>query len=129
MSDHSFRAQSGIPFNALIPHPIYGNNEGFDVPRGTAINPLTGSNRSPATYNLDIGAAYPIRLGENKQLRFQFDWFNVTNTQRAIRQDETLRTNSGIPGAGFIQFPNPFFGQGTIFQYPSSLRVGIKLQF
>ena len=125
----SFRAQSGIPFNALIPHPIYGNNEGFDVPRGTAINPLTGSNRTPATYNLDLGVAYPLKIGESRQLRLQFDWFNVTNTQRAIRQDETLRTNSGIPGAGFIQFPNPFFGQGTIFQYPSSLRVGIKFQF
>ena len=125
----SFRAQSGIPFNALIPHPIYGNNEGFEVPRGTAINPLTGSTRTPVTYNLDLGVSYPLKIGENRQLRFQFDWFNVTDTQRAIRQDETLRTNSGIPGAGFIQFPNPFFGQGTIFQYPSSLRIGIKFQF
>ena len=125
----SFRAQSGIPFNALIPHPSYGDNEGFAVPRGTAINPLTGSNRTPATYNVDLGVAYPVKIGESRQLRFQFDWFNVTNTQRALRQDETLRTNSGIPGAGFIQFPNPFFGQGTIFQYPSSLRIGIKFQF
>ena len=36
---------------------------------------------------------------------------------------------TGIPGAGAIQFPNPFYGQGTIFQYPSSLRLGIKFQF
>jgi outer membrane receptor protein involved in Fe transport len=125
----SFRAQSGIPFNALIPHPAAGDNEGFEVPRGTAINPLTGTNRTPTTFNLDLGASYPIRLGEDKQLRLQIDWFNVTNAQRAVRQDETLRTNSGIPGAGFIQFPNPFYGQGTIFQYPSSLRLGIKFQF
>src|SRR5215213_3180351 len=40
----NFYAQSGVPFNQLIPHPIYGNNEGFCipelscVPRGTAIN-------------------------------------------------------------------------------------------
>jgi hypothetical protein len=27
----SFRAQSGIPFDQLIPHPVYGNNEGFAV--------------------------------------------------------------------------------------------------
>jgi outer membrane receptor protein involved in Fe transport len=125
----SFRIQSGIPFNALIPHPVYGDNEGFEVPRGTAINPLTGSNRTPATYNLDLGFHYPLWLDENRQLRIQFDWFNVTNAQRAIRQDETLRTNSGIPGANSIQFPNPFYGQGVIFQYPSSLRIGIKFQF
>ena len=125
----SFRAQSGIPFNALIPHPLYGDNEGLDVPRGTAVNPLTGRNRTPTTYNLDLGAYYPIKLSENRQLRIQLDWFNVFNNQRAIRQDETLRINSGIPGAASIQFPNPFYGQGTIFQYPSSLRLGIKFQF
>ncbi len=125
----SFRAQSGIPFNALIPHPAAGDNEGFEVPRGTALNPLTGTNRTPTTFNLDVGASYPIKVGEDKQLRLQVDWFNVTNAQRAVRQDETLRTSSGIPGANFIQFPNPFYGQGTIFQYPSSLRLGIKFQF
>lgn len=125
----SFRAQSGIPFNALIPHPLYGDNEGLDVPRGTAVNPLTGRNRTPTTYNLDLGAYYPIKLSENRQLRIQLDWFNVFNNQPAIRQDETLRINSGIPGAASIQFANPFYGQGTIFQYPSSLRLGIKFQF
>ena len=125
----SFRAQSGIPFNALIPHPVAGDNEGFAVPRGTAHNPLTGRERTPTTYNLDLGVSYPIRVGEDRQLRIQVDWFNVTDAQRAVRQDETLRTNSGIPGAQFIQFPNPFYGQGTAFQYPSSFRAGVKFQF
>jgi hypothetical protein len=125
----SLRVQSGIPFNALVPHPIYGDNEGFGIPRGTAINPLTGRNRTPTTYDLDLSAAYPIEFGENRQLRIQVDWFNVLNNQRAVRQDETLRTNSGIPGADFIQFPNPFYGQGTIFQFPSALRLGVKFQF
>src|SRR5262249_40038281 len=69
MVSGSFRIQSGIPFNALIPHPEYGDNEGFEVPRGTAINPLTGSNRTPTTFNLDLGLHYPINLGENRQLR------------------------------------------------------------
>jgi len=129
----SFRAQSGIPFNALIPDPIYGNNNGFAVPRGSAINPVTGRNRTPTTYNLDLGAYYPIKLGESRQLRLQLDWFNVFNNQRAVRQDETVRINSGggsgIRGFDLIQFPNPFYGQGTIFQYPSSLRLGINFQF
>ncbi len=139
----SFRAQSGIPFNALIPHPVYGNNEGFGLPRGTAIVPTVtanqagfpnkvdsiGKNRTPTTFNLDMNAYYPIKVGEKRELRLQADWFNVFNTQRAIRLDETLRINSGIPGAGFIQFANPFYGAGTIFQFPSSLRLGVKFQF
>ncbi|MBV8858878.1 MAG: TonB-dependent receptor [Acidobacteria bacterium] len=133
LTSASFRAQSGIPFNALVPHPVYGDNEGFCiqglscVPRGTAINPLTGRNRTPTTYNLDLGAYYPINLGEDRQLRFQFDWFNVANAQRAIRQDETAFLNSGAPG--ITPARNPFYGTGTIFQFPSAVRLGVKFQF
>ncbi len=133
MTSGSFRTQSGVPFNALVPHPVYGDNEGFCipglscVPRGTAINPFTGSNRTPTTYNLDLGAYYPISLGENKQLRLQLDWFNVFNNQRAIKEDETFLINSGAPG--ITPVPNPFYGTGTIFQFPSALRLGVKFQF
>ncbi len=137
MTSLSFRAQSGIPFNGLIPHPLYGDNEGFCQlgpgtvnvcnPRGTVTNPITGSKRTPTTWNLDFGAYYPIQLGENRQLRLQLDWFNVTNNQKAIRQDETFLINSGAPGID--PQPNPFWGTGTIFQFPSALRLGVKFQF
>ena len=127
LTSASFRANSGIPFNQLIPHPVYGDNEGFGVPRGTAVNPITGSTRTPTTYNLDLGAYYPINLGEDRQLRFQFDWFNVTNAQKAIRQDETFSINSGAPGVAAPA--NPFYGTGTIFQFPSAVRLGVKFQF
>ncbi len=49
MISGNFYIQSGTPFNALIPHPLYGNNEGFCQningigfvchPRGTAVVP------------------------------------------------------------------------------------------
>ncbi|MGQ0760928.1 MAG: TonB-dependent receptor [Acidobacteriota bacterium] len=123
----NFYAQSGMPFNQLIPHFLYGDNEGFGVQRGTAINPFTGSNRTPTTYNLDLGAYYPISVGEDKELRLSADWFNVFNTQRAIRQDETFQINSGAPGIAPV--PNPFYGRGTIFQFPSALRLGVKFTF
>jgi len=142
----SFRAQSGIPYNQLIPHAVYGNNEGFGVPRGTAIVPTVtasqpgfpnvvnsiGSNRTPFTWNLDASAYYPIKVGEKRELRLSADWFNVFNQQRAIRLDETFSINSGIPGVANIpanRFPNPFYGAGTIFQFPSSLRLGVKFTF
>ncbi len=141
LTSASFRAQSGIPFSALIPHPVYGNNEGFLNPRGTSIVPLVpiinpafpntvesvGSNRTPKTFNLDLGAYYPIQFGENRQLRFQVDWFNAFNSQRAVTLDQTFLINSGI--AGVAPLANPFFGAGLIFQYPSSLRLGVKFQF
>ncbi|MET0622370.1 MAG: TonB-dependent receptor [Pyrinomonadaceae bacterium] len=141
MISGSFRAQSGIPFNALVPDVDYGDNEGFGVPRGTAIVPATapspagfpnvvdsiGSNRTPTTWNLDLGAYYPINFGEDRQLRFQLDWFNVFNNQRAIRLDETFSITSGVNGVPDV--PNPFFGSGRIFQFPSALRLGAKFSF
>jgi outer membrane receptor protein involved in Fe transport len=123
----SFRASSGIPFDALIPHPVYGDDEGFGVPRCTAINPITGSNRTPITYNLDFGAYYSVPVREGKELRFTFDWFNVTNTQRAVRQDTSKLISSNVDGVPDI--PNPFFGTGQIFQYPSAFRLGVKFKF
>jgi outer membrane receptor protein involved in Fe transport len=132
----NFYAQSGIPFNAQIPHAVYGNDEGFGVPRGTAIIPTdrpggikAGGSRSPMTWQLDLGGYFPIKMGEHKELRFTADWFNVTNAQRATRLDQTLRINSGISGAQGIQFDNPFYGSGLNFQFPSSLRLGAKFSF
>ncbi len=127
LTSASFTAQSGIPFDKLIPHELYGNNEGFAVQRGTAINPITGSNRTPTTYQLDLGAYYPIAFDESKELRFTFDAFNVFNSQKAIRQDTTFSINSG--SAGIAPIENPFFGRGTIFQFPRALRLGVKFSF
>ena len=119
MFSGNFYIQSGTPFNQLIPHFLYGNNEGFAVPRGTAIIPdrssingnggissAIGSNRSPMTWNLDLGVYYPIRFSENMQLKLTADWFNVTNTQRAITLDQTFQINSGV--AGVAPVTNPF---------------------
>ena len=141
MFSASFRAQSGIPYNQLVPHFLYGDNEGFGVPRGTAIVPdnsgllngnagkesAVGSSRTPFTHNLDIGIYHPIQFGENRQLRFQLDWFNVLNSQRAIRLDETFQIGSLAPGIPNV--PNPFYGTGTVFQFPSNLRLGVKFSF
>jgi len=136
----NFYAQSGTPFNQLIPHPVYGNNEGFAVPRGTAIVPDTtsfggaggvesaiGSTRTPTTWNLDLGFYYPIRFSENKQLRLTADWFNVTDSQRAVTLDQTYQINSGASGVAPVL--NPFYGTGLVFQYPSAFRVGAKFSF
>src|SRR5258706_6038327 len=128
----NFYAQSGTPFNALVPHPVYGNNEGFCilglscVPRGTAIVPTVtatqpgfpnivnsiGSNRTPTTMNLDLGFYYPIKLGAERWLRFTGDWFNVLNSQRAVTLDQTFLINSGVTGVAPVA--NPFYGAAVL---------------
>ncbi|HEY3579930.1 MAG TPA: TonB-dependent receptor [Pyrinomonadaceae bacterium] len=141
MISGNFYAQSGVPFNQLIPHPIYGNNEGFGVQRGTAIIPTVtavqagfpnvvesvGSNRTPRTMNLDLGVYYPIKVGEGKELRFTGDWFNVFNSQRAVTLDQTFTINSGV--AGVPPVANPFYGSALLVQPPSSFRFGAKFTF
>jgi hypothetical protein len=130
-----------VPFNQLIPHPIYGNNEGFAVQRGTAIVPAVsatdpgfpnvvdsiGTTRSPTTMNLDLGVYYPIRVGEGKELRLTGDWFNVFNSQRAVTLDQTFQINSGVAGVAPVN--NPFFGAALLVQAPSSFRFGAKFTF
>ena len=61
------------------------------------------------------------------QLRFTADWFNVTNSQRAVTLDQTKLINSGVTGVAPVA--NPFFGSGLVFQYPSALRLGAKFSF
>ena len=138
----NFYAQSGSPFNQLIPHPIYGNNEGFAVQRGTAVVPAItgaidpgfpnfvnsiGSHRTPTTFNLDLGVYYPIKVGEGKELRLTGDWFNVFNNQRAVTLDQTYSINSGV--SGVPPTLNPFFGSALLVQAPSAFRFGAKFTF
>jgi outer membrane receptor protein involved in Fe transport len=137
----NFYMQSGTPFNQLIPHPIYGNNEGFQVQRGTAIVPAVtatqagfpnvvnsiGSQRTPTTMNLDLGVYYPIKIGEKKELRLTGDWFNVFNSQRALTLDQTFTINSGVTGVPAV--PNPFYGSALLIQAPSAFRFGAKFSF
>ncbi len=137
----NFYIQSGTPFNQLIPHPIYGNNEGFAVQRGTAIVPTVsatqagfpnivnsiGSSRTPTTMNLDMGVYYPIKVGEGKELRLTGDWFNVFNSQRALTLDQTYSINSGVSGVAPVL--NPFYGSALLVQAPSAFRFGAKFSF
>ena len=125
-----------MPFNQLIPHPIYGNNEGFGVIRGTAIIPTVSANdpgfpnvvdsigttRSPTTMNLDLGVYYPIRVGEGKELRLTGDWFNVFNSQRAVTLDQTFSINSGV--AGVPASGQSFLGIGVA----GSGSVGVQIR-
>jgi hypothetical protein len=137
----NFYAQSGVPFNELIPHPIYGNNQSFGERRGTAIVPTVaaddlgfpnivesiGGDRTPTTYNVDLGVYYPIRVGEGKELRLSGDWFNVFNSQRAVTLDQTFSITSGVAGVPNVQ--NPFWGSALLIQAPSSFRFGAKFTF
>ncbi len=141
MVSGNFYVQSGTPFNQLIPDVAYGNNEGFGLPRGTAIVPAVpqqdprfpnvvdsvGTHRTPVTSNLDLGVYYPWMIKEGKELRLTFDWFHVFNSQRALTLDQTYTLNSGVTGVPPVV--NPFYGAAVLTQYPSQFRFGAKFTF
>ena len=157
MLSGNYYIQSGSPFNELTPHAVYGNNEGFGfcdnpsnpsnpnpgvcVPRGTAIVPTVtatqagfpnvvnsiGTNRTPVTFNLDLGFYYPIKVKEHMEVRLSADWFNVTNAQRAVTLDQTSVINSGVTGVNPVT--NPFWGSALLVQSPSLWRFGAKFSF
>jgi hypothetical protein len=142
MISGNFYVQSGQPFNMMVPHPVYGNNEGFGLPRGTAVVPKitvgdpnypnlvqsVGGNRSPVTSTTDLGFYFPIKLrSEKRELRLTADWFNIFNQQRAVSLDQTFSLNSGV--SGIPPTPNPFWGAALIVQPPSQWRFGAKFSF
>jgi outer membrane receptor protein involved in Fe transport len=144
MVSGNFYMQSGSPFNQLIPHVVYGNNEGFQVQRGTAIVPSVtasqagfpnlvdsiGTNRTPWTHNLDLGFYLPFKFGEKRELRFTADWFNVTNTQRAVTLDQTYSLTLGSTAGGTTApLLNPYYGSALLIQPPSQWRFGAKFSF
>jgi outer membrane receptor protein involved in Fe transport len=141
MISGNYYVQSGTPFNMLVPHVVYGNNQGIGVPRGTAVVPVVtaiepgfpnrvesvGTTRTPTTMNLDLGVYYPIKIGEKREIRLSGDWFNVFNSQRAITLDQTFSINSGVTGVPAVA--NPFYGSAQIVQAPSAFRFGAKFTF
>jgi hypothetical protein len=79
------------------------------------------------TSNLDLGFAYPIKMGEKRELRLTGDWFNVFNSQRAVTLDQTFTVNSNVTGVPPVA--NPFYGAAVLVQAPSAFRFGAKFTF
>ena len=126
---------SGTPLSKLGSQTLYGVNERFVTPRGTA-------GRTPSIWSLDLHLAYPIRVGSGVAVNVIADLFNVANNQKPVIVDETWtyaaldRTvdprECGGPGTGpGTNCPegNPFWGSAVAYQLPRSLRLGLKVSW
>jgi hypothetical protein len=105
--------QSGIPLTTLAAQQIYGN---------AGEVPLFGRGNlgfSPVTGTVSAHVEYPIKFGENKQLKFQFDAFNIANTKRQILSTEFVDLSFGVPNVDFnnhipLTFVAPFSSRASI---------------
>jgi hypothetical protein len=98
---------SGIPLTTLAAQAIYGN------PGEVPLFGRGDLGRSPTTGTIDAHLEYPLRISEGKQLKFQFDAFNIANTKRSILSTEQVDLAFGVPNQDFfnhvpLSFVPPF---------------------
>ncbi|MCX6551436.1 MAG: TonB-dependent receptor [Acidobacteria bacterium] len=147
----SMRWLSGFPVSAYGYSFGYASWEYYLVPRGTL-------GRSPADWEANLHASYPIRLGGNVKLDGIVDVFNLFNRQAITQWDQRYNLVqdghcAGVPGAicngdggiatrtgtmtplGTISNATAtatnvdFLKKGTNFTGQRSIRVGFRLTF
>jgi hypothetical protein len=92
----AYNGKSGQPLSYLASHPLYGEDEAFVLPRGSA-------GRGPWIHTIDAKLAAQLRINKDNAVQFSVDVFNLFNFQSASSQDETFSNNDVLP---YIADPN-----------------------
>jgi hypothetical protein len=149
------RVTSGTPVNYLIAHPLYGEGEGYGLPRGSA-------GRTDTVTNIDLRGGLTYTISPPYMVKFTVDVFNVLNAQTATSVDNNWTFDSTQPivngqcssrnaasktdpvaGAladcpslaymrttdGLPVTINSNFARPTAYQLPLSVRFGLELSF
>lgn len=152
----SYEGFSGTPINYLARHPLYGNDETFVLPRGSA-------GRTPWTHNVNVRGGLQWKVSKEQTVQVTLDLFNLLNLQEATEVSQRLSTVEILPASvpegkdpaeaaclsgnvptcqtilqkkvGGATVPvastdlNGNFKQPTAYQQPFSVRLGVKLSF
>ncbi len=124
---------SGAPLTPLTTNPVYGNGgEIPTAPRGSGIQTVDGfMTRTPFTTEVDVQAAYNLKMGGTRRLTVMADVFNLFDQQTVLNYDTWTQLTFGGPA-------NPNFGQptssiaaisGPLIQSPRQIRFGVRFQF
>lgn len=144
----TFRTRSGTPLNYLGSHPIYGTDEVFILPRGSA-------GRNDWIHNFDLRVGYSIKLSKESTASITMDIFNLFGFQGVTSRDQSYTFTDVLPiadgstsdlpnektgtpgklthtdGTAFDvkKEKNPNFGNPTSYQDPRQFRFGAKVTF
>jgi hypothetical protein len=105
--------ESGVPLTTLAAQEVYGN--AGEVP----IHGRGDLGRSPVIGTVDAHLEYPIRLTESKQLRFEFDAFNIANTRRSVLSTQDVDLGFAVVNQDFtnhvpLTFAPPFSARASV---------------
>jgi len=123
---------SGKPLTQMAANPNYTSEGEIPVAaRGTGIQTIDGfMDRSPYESQLDLQAAYAIKVGATRKVTFVADIFNLFNERRTLSYDQN--TQLIYPQAN-PDLGNPvnslLSGTPPQFQAPRNVRVGVRFEF
>lgn len=86
----TYEGRSGTALNYYGAHPVYGQDESFVLPRGSA-------GRLPWRHAINAKAGVEYRFNKDNTVQFTADVFNVFNFQAVTSVDETLSTETLLP--------------------------------
>ncbi len=112
----NFTLMSGTPISQYGRDALYGTNEGFCFPRGTA-------GRTPTIWSLDASAQYNIKLFKTN-LGLRLDIFNLTNQQSTTSVDQEWNAVD----TGSVQTWK-YWGMETSHQQERRIRVAVRWTF
>jgi len=126
---------SGKPLTPLAPNPNTNYQNGGEIPtgpRGSGIQTVDGfKTRTPFQSQVDLQAAYDLKIGGLRHVAVMADIFNLFNQQTILDYDNWTEITFG---AG----PNPNFGLPTSslfagnppqYQTPRQVRLGVRFSF
>ncbi|MFT3771659.1 MAG: hypothetical protein QM820_40120 [Minicystis sp.] len=141
----TFRTESGTPQNYFGSNSLYGLDEVFILPRGSA-------GRGDWIFHFDARVGYSVQLGKQRQIGVTLDVFNLFNFQGVTQRDNRFTSADVLPiiGGTMKDLPtakssgklrhedgtpfdpvqiNPIFGNPTQYQDPRQFRFGAKVTF
>ncbi|HUK34603.1 MAG TPA: TonB-dependent receptor, partial [Vicinamibacterales bacterium] len=123
---------SGKPLTPMAANPVYDSAGEIPVAaRGAGIQTVDGfMDRTPFESQVDLQAAWSLKIGGNRRISFTADVFNLFNETRTINYDQDTELTAGTPNPDFGKPVNSLLG-GTPaqFQVPRALRVGARFEF
>ena len=107
--------ESGVPISEFLAHPAYLN--AGEVPAGGRGK----LGRTDFFTRLDLSASYVFSITERWKLKFNSDFFNVTNNRDVRLPDQNRQLTVGQNNVDFLK--------PLSYRLPFNMRLGLKLEF
>ena len=123
---------SGRPLTPMYANPQYSSQG--EIPgaaRGSGIQTVDGfMTRSPFESQLDMQAAWAIKMSGSRRLTLMANVFNVLNEQKITYYDQDVQLNAGAVNPDYGKPVNSLLsGTPPQYQAPRNIQFGVRIEF